>query len=393
MTTYSTGTISVGAGSTSVTGTGTSWTTSGVRAGDLLIAAGLIVPIASIGGNGALTLARSWPGGALSGANYDILLIDDAIRTLVAANSLMQMLAGGTLSSLAGLASAANKLAYFSGANIMALADLTSQARGLLGGTALSRSGTVYTLTGTLNGTAVMQSSHDTTAGRLAAVFVAGGIFGWGGTGSIPAVANIDDPLLPSGLHRVAPEPTTIGTRPTGFAASTTGALLVLSGSTSSGNQILVRNVGMTSMMWTRKWVANITSWTPWTLVYDQSTVVGTVSQSGGVPTGALIETGTNANGSYTRWADGTQICIRTDLSATTVNTALGSIFRSANVPWTFPANFASAPAVSGNVDDPDSWIAASGAPGVNSATLRALAGATKGSALNFRAIAVGRWF
>jgi len=37
--------------------------------------------------------------------------------------------------------------------------------------------------------------------------------------------------------------------------------------------------------------------------------LVGTVSQSGGVPTGAVVERGSNANGDYVRFADGTQIC------------------------------------------------------------------------------------
>ena len=62
MTTYSTGTLSVGAGSTSVTGVGTSWATAGIRPGDILIAAGSSVPVAAVGGNVALTLARPWPG-------------------------------------------------------------------------------------------------------------------------------------------------------------------------------------------------------------------------------------------------------------------------------------------------------------------------------------------
>lgn len=39
--------------------------------------------------------------------------------------------------------------------------------------------------------------------------------------------------------------------------------------------------------------------------------IVGAVSQSGGSPTGAIIEQDSNANGSYTQWADGTMICVR----------------------------------------------------------------------------------
>ena len=42
---------------------------------------------------------------------------------------------------------------------------------------------------------------------------------------------------------------------------------------------------------------------------YRRANALGTVSQAGGVPTGALIEAGTNANGSYAKFADGTMIC------------------------------------------------------------------------------------
>ena len=44
-------------------------------------------------------------------------------------------------------------------------------------------------------------------------------------------------------------------------------------------------------------------------LRYGKNNILGTVSQSAGVPTGAVIERGSNANGEYVRFADGTQIC------------------------------------------------------------------------------------
>ena len=65
----------------------------------------------------------------------------------------------------------------------------------------------------------------------------------------------------------------------------------------------------------------------------DASTraVLGTVSQSGGVPTGAIIERGSNSLGEYIRFADGTQICtgrVSIDLSNASAQ----------NINW--PANF-----------------------------------------------------
>ncbi|MDA1378672.1 hypothetical protein PCI56_00920 [Plesiomonas shigelloides subsp. oncorhynchi] len=44
---------------------------------------------------------------------------------------------------------------------------------------------------------------------------------------------------------------------------------------------------------------------------YSQGNIVGSVSQSGGVPTGAIIQRGSNVNGEFVRFADGTQICTR----------------------------------------------------------------------------------
>jgi hypothetical protein len=61
--------------------------------------------------------------------------------------------------------------------------------------------------------------------------------------------------------------------------------------------------------------------------------LLGTVSQSGGVPTGSIIERGSNANGSYVRFADGTQIC-----SHILGGSAAGA------ATWTFPAVFSTTP-------------------------------------------------
>ncbi|MEH7830455.1 DUF2793 domain-containing protein [Gemmobacter sp. JM10B15] len=70
---------------------------------------------------------------------------------------------------------------------------------------------------------------------------------------------------------------------------------------------------------------------------YHRGNVVGSVGQSGGLPTGAVIETGSNANGRYLRLADGTQICWRE--AALSQSVAASSY---AEVTWTYPAAFLS---------------------------------------------------
>lgn len=66
---------------------------------------------------------------------------------------------------------------------------------------------------------------------------------------------------------------------------------------------------------------------------YCPGNVLGAVSETSGTPTGALIETGSNTNGTYQRFADGTQVCA-SELSSSAANSVL----------WTFPVAFVSAP-------------------------------------------------
>lgn len=79
---------------------------------------------------------------------------------------------------------------------------------------------------------------------------------------------------------------------------------------------------------------------------YRRSNILGTVSQSGGVPTGAIIERGSNANGEYARWADGTQLCLRMDTVDRSFPFAYGALFRTDILGFVFPAEFAFPPVV-----------------------------------------------
>lgn len=130
----------------------------------------------------------------------------------------------------------------------------------------------------------------------------------------------------------------------------------------------------------------------PANVAFRRGNILDTVSQSGGTPTGGLIERGSNANGEYVRFADGTQICLSpTDITGSP-NIATGNIFFMAAVAWTFPATFSAAPSV--QCDCPGSancWGHAVVSNGVSSG-LRVMS-PTSQTGVNVRAMAVGRWF
>lgn len=87
--------------------------------------------------------------------------------------------------------------------------------------------------------------------------------------------------------------------------------------------------------------------------VYVPGNIVGPVSQVGGVPTGAIIESGTNANGSWTKWADGTMICDNQSTANLGINIAAfgnPNMFRSELIIGPiYPQTFAATPRITFN--------------------------------------------
>lgn len=125
---------------------------------------------------------------------------------------------------------------------------------------------------------------------------------------------------------------------------------------------------------------------------FRRGNVLGTVSQSGGVPTGAVIERGSNANGEYVRFADGTQICwSRTATSADNSEAHTGT-YRGSGL-WTFPAVFSSIPISLSTSEVGGRWGGLAQPGGNSSATLfhfRMQPSSTVGS---IGGLAIGRWF
>lgn len=68
---------------------------------------------------------------------------------------------------------------------------------------------------------------------------------------------------------------------------------------------------------------------------YHSGNVVGPIYLSDGVPTGAIIERGANANGEYVKWADGTMVCVLYNFNIP--ETPLSTSFdKFCNLPATF---------------------------------------------------------
>ena len=127
---------------------------------------------------------------------------------------------------------------------------------------------------------------------------------------------------------------------------------------------------------------------------YLKGTILGTVSKdSNGVPTGGVIERGSNTNGDYVRFADGTQICTSPDIPTGGITNPAGALFQSNHLAWTFPAPFAPGvpPILVGESGNTGAWPTF--APhGVLSTGFKATSIVSIGVGLNLRLCAIGRW-
>lgn len=132
--------------------------------------------------------------------------------------------------------------------------------------------------------------------------------------------------------------------------------------------------------------------WTRWFRNYDQTSAVGSVSNTDGLPSGGIIERGSNANGDYTKFADGTLVCFS---SIVTAAAAAGGGSSSKTI--TFPTAFV---AGSGPVL---TYSIASGAPALYDIGFYGHSGTgytvsfvnrhTAAASITVHVIAHGRWF
>ena len=226
---------------------------------------------------------------------------------------------------------------------------------------------------------AAQASATDATAQRLLRV----GAFGLG-AGAI-AVDTDWNAIAVSGFYR-----STLSTTPNTPTAVAGWQVMHMQGDASVATQLAMRT-GADDIRFRRR-TAGV--WAAWVVLYNAGNLIGTVSQTSGLPTGAVLERGTGANGEFTRFADGTLICYRTNLSVTNASTASGSLFKSsAAVTWTFPSVFSVAPAVNVDCQSAGCWATMASTPTTTAVTLEAMSGVTQAAALTLRAMAVGRWF
>lgn len=254
-----------------------------------------------------------------------------------------------TLTALAALATAADKLIYATDADQFATTTLTAFARSLLDD--VNGEGAQTTLRININ--------------------------------DVDFSTPLSDSKFPAGVSR--------------FYKDTGGSLtgdwmtcITIKSSATRGFQIAVDDIDSSIIGW-RNTASDGLSWQPWNTLFHARNILGTVSQSSGIPTGAIIERGSNANGEYVRFADGTQICTFTGL-ANPANLTAGSIFKSSSLTWTFPAAFIANPTVSGASESINRWVDAYGATAAT-ALVTQFTHTSSAASINAQLMAIGRWF
>ncbi|MCA0922995.1 pyocin knob domain-containing protein [Pseudooceanicola nanhaiensis] len=141
--------------------------------------------------------------------------------------------------------------------------------------------------------------------------------------------------------------------------------------------------------------------WNAWTEFFTQGSVLGVVSETSGVPTGALIERDSNSDGEYVRFADGTQICtMNTTAETVSSTTNLNGTYRSDVTAYDFPVDFVSGSfpkcAVGRATPGSGGLIGDAGSAGAGAGwSLRWLAPAafTSVNTGDFALTAIGEWF
>ncbi len=130
-----------------------------------------------------------------------------------------------------------------------------------------------------------------------------------------------------------------------------------------------------------------------WYELYTQRSILGAVSQSSGIPTGGVIERGSNANGDYVKFADGTLICRSPGV------TKIIQANNNMDYAGTWPAVFIDVPAVSANAQEvvygAARWLLTVKQVWADSTQYQTTINSAHGADLSVysRIVGIGRWF
>ncbi|WP_418459726.1 hypothetical protein ACNT8L_04475 [Brucella intermedia] len=358
---YTTGTVTVTSGSPTVTGAGTGWQTALIQGGVLYVRGGAY-PILTVDGETKITLAVPYTGTNGSGVLYAVDRQRSAATSAVAMNDRLAQIiasietaqpASEILAGLAALQPANNQLIYATGPKTFNLSPLTPFARSLLD------DNDAATMLGTLGLTndALHSKSLDSFGSY------------W------PSTVPIDILSLPAGSSGLA-----TATGHTNLPPTTPGVnfwyLEVQRTYSDNRRRIIATGVpgNAPSTVPAQYIISNDASgnWTPWRLL-------------------TVLE-GSNSNGSYIRFPDGTQICYRAGVTTSSTWTATGSVFKSGATNWTYPAAFNEAPLVLAGTNADNAWYGASNGTTTAGGVSFFLPFAYSGT-LVARLAAIGRWF
>ncbi|AET73308.1 tail fiber protein [Emiliania huxleyi virus PS401] len=390
---YATGTATFTNSSATVTGTGTSWIAN-VSIGDAMHAPdGRAYEITGIASDDSLTIDPAYQATTASDAAYKVqptrgvtLSLRDQVAALI---STYQGVVDG-----AGAGKFGNGDAAAPGVRFEADQD-TGMFRKAANQIGFSLGGVLAAYldgaTNTLKGAVVVASQTDGTAGKLL-IPGSGGVL----ADTPPQISDLTAALLP-GFYRYTESTTTGAPGPgsayQGFAyvgRAVSGATMVIAGR-QTGNPAAQK-----FWMGTRSAATGSLTWQE---LYLPTTILGTVSQSSGDPTGAIIERGSNGNGQYVRLADGTQICTgEISYTSQNCNTAYAGGFRTTSgVSRTYAAVFSNTDpdvfVMSSDIAASDAFPVGTATGSTNSFSMRLWRAASATVDFTGSFLAIGRWF
>ena len=128
-------------------------------------------------------------------------------------------------------------------------------------------------------------------------------------------------------------------------------------------------------------------TWKPW----KEIPYMEDVNALGNKVSALEISQGTNSNGEWVRFPDGTQICWKRELN-NGGNTSLsaGALYRSGNISWTFPSAFEGGVSIWGASDTWTHWVTSNGSTSTTGTFIQWSTSSSKN--VNMYVMAIGRW-